>query len=183
MAGKTAVETFGTFGQRLLKFIRKRVNLLEDAEDIFQDVFYQFTRVNEGANPIENISAWLYSAARNKIIDHYKKKKDAPLPAYYGEENDEYMIDDIADILFGEEAGPETDCLRSLILEEIETAIADLPVEQRIVFELSELFAMPVKEIALKTGVPVNTVLSRKHYAVKHLRKRLKELYCDVLGK
>ena len=177
--------TFKSIKKRLLKFIQSRVNLPEDAEDILQEVFYQFTRqiagINDGANLIENASAWLYHAARNKIIDHYKKKKDIPLLGFYDEEEDEYMIE-IMDVLFGEEAGPATDFLRSLIMEEIERAVADLPEEQRIVFELSELFDVPVKEIAKRTGVPINTVLSRKHYAVMFLRKRLKELYCDVVG-
>ena len=180
MAGKKA-DIFKVYGQRLLKFIRSRVNRSEDAEDILQEVFYQFAKVDDLVNPIENVAAWLYRAAHNKIIDHYKKKKDAPLLASYDEE-DEYIIDDIADILFGEEAGPQAEYLRSLIVEEIHSAVGDLPEEQRIVFELSELFDVPVKEIAKRTGTPVNTVLSRKHYAVKFLRKRLKELYCDVVG-
>ena len=182
MSGNGAAETFRHFRQRLLNFILGKVNLFEDAEDILQDVFYQFSRVNGLANPIENTAAWLYRAAGNRIIDHYKKKKELPLPASYDEEEDEFIIDEIADILFGGDAGPETDYLRSLILQEIETAIAGLPKEQREVFVLSELSAMPVKEIAEKTGVPVNTVLSRKHYAVKHLRNRLQELYDDVMS-
>ena len=185
MAGKAA-EIFKVYRQRLLKFILSRVNLPEDAEDIMQEVFYQFARqftvIDNGADPVENASAWLYRAARNKIIDHYKKKKDVPLPASYDEEEDEYIIGEITDILFGEEAGPETEYLRSLIIEEIQSALDDLPKEQREAFEGNELLAIPVKEIALKTGVPVNTVLSRKHYAVKYLRKRLQELYCDIMG-
>ena len=175
-------ETFKYYREKLLKFIRNRVNFLEDSEDILQDVFYQYTRIDDLANPIENASAWLYRTARNRIIDHYKKKKDAPLPAFYDEEEDEYIVDEVADILFGETAGPETDYLRSLILDEIETAIADLPEDQKKVFEMAELSAMPVKEIAEKTGVPVNTVLSRKHYAIKSLRNRLEELYSGVMG-
>ena len=182
MSGKTKAETFKEYRQRLLKFIRGKVRLPEDAEDILQDVFCQFSRIDDLANPIENAAAWLYRAARNRIIDHYKKKKEQPLPASYDEEEDEYIIDEIADILFGKETGPETDYLRSLILREIETALAGLPEEQRNVFELSEFFSMPVKEIAEKTNAPLNTVLSRKHYAVKHLRRRLQELYCDVMG-
>jgi len=182
MAGKTA-ETFVSLRQRLLNFIRSRVNRLEDAEDILQDVFYQFSRVNDMINPIENISAWLYRAARNRIIDHHKKKKDEPLPASYDEDNDEYIFDEIADIIYGEEATPETETLRSLVFEEIQTALADLPKEQREVFEMTELLDFSVKETAEKTKTPVNTVLSRKHYAVKFLRKRLKELYSDVMEK
>jgi RNA polymerase sigma factor (sigma-70 family) len=129
MAGKTA-EVFSSFRQRLLNFIRSRVSGIEDAEDILQDVFYQFTNVNSLINPIENISAWLYRAARNKIIDHYKKKKDEPLPASYDEDDDD-AIEEISDIIYGEEATPEIEMLRSLVFEEIQTALADLPKEQR----------------------------------------------------
>jgi len=180
MADKTA-ETFVSFRQRLLNFIRLRVARVEDAEDILQDVFYQFSRVNNIINPIENISAWLYRAARNKIIDLRRKKKDEPLPVSYDEDADEYIFDEIADIMYGEETTPEIEMLRSLVLEEIQIALADLPKEQREVFEMSELLDYSVKEIAEKTHTPVNTVLSRKHYAVKYLRKRLEELYGDVM--
>ena len=176
-------ETFTGFRQRLLNFIRLRVKRVEDAEDILQDVFYQFTRVNNLINPIENISAWLYRTARNRIIDHYRKKKDKPLPASYDEDNDEYIFDEITDIVYGKEATPETEMLRSLVFEEIQTALAGLPKEQRQVFEMTELLGLSVKETAEKTHTPVNTVLSRKHYAVKFLRKRLGELYGDVMGK
>ena len=182
MAGKTA-ETFLSFRQRLMNFIQPRVSRIEDAEDILQDVFYQFTRMNDLINPIENISAWLYRATRNKIIDHYKKKQDEPLPASYDEDSDEYIFDEITDIIYGEEATPEIEMLRSLVYEEIQTALADLPKEQREVFELTELLDYSVKEAAEKTHAPVNTVLSRKHYAVKFMRKRLQELYDDVICK
>jgi len=180
MAGKTS-ETFLSFRQRLLNFIHSRVSRIEDAEDILQDVFYQFTRVNDLINPIENISAWLYRAAHNRIIDHYKKKKDEPLPETYDEDDEEYIIDEISDIIYGEEATPEIEILRSLVFEEIQTALADLPKEQREVFELTELLDYSVKEVAEKTNTPVNTVLSRKRYAVKFLRERLQELYDDVI--
>jgi len=181
MAGKTA-EVFLSFRQRLLNFIHTRVSRIEDAEDILQEVFYQFTRVNNLINPIENISAWLYRTARNRIIDHYKKKKDDSLPASYDEDNDD-VFDEISDIIYGEEATPEMEMLRSLVFDEIQTALADLPEEQREVFELTELLDYSVKEAAEKTHAPVNTVLSRKHYAVKFLRKKLRELYDDVICK
>jgi RNA polymerase sigma factor (sigma-70 family) len=182
MADKVT-ETFLSLKQRLLNFIRLRVNRLEDAEDILQDVFYQFSRVDNIINPIENISAWLYRSARNKIIDHRRKKKDEPMPALYDEDNDEYIFEEITDIIYGKETTPETEMLRSLVFEEIQTALADLPKEQREVFEMTELLGFSVKETAEKTNTPVNTVLSRKHYAVKFLRKRLGELYADVMGK
>ena len=169
------------FRKRLLNFIRLRVRRLEDAEDILSEVLYQLVRVNGAINPIENISAWLYRTAKNKIIDHHRKKKDDPFPLSYDEDNDEYLFDEIADIIYGEETTPETDMLRSLVFEEIQTALADLPKEQREVFEMTELLDFSVKEVAEKTHAPVNTVLSRKHYAVKFLRKRLEELYSDVM--
>ena len=181
MTDKTA-ETFVSLRQRLMNFIRRRVSRIEDAEDILQDVFYQFSRVDNLINPIENISAWLYRAARNKIIDHHKKKKDEPLPALYDEDEDDYIFEEIADIIYGKETTPETEMLRSLVFEEIQTALADLPKEQREVFEMTELLGFSVKETAEKTNTPANTVLSRKHYAVKYLRKRLEELYIDVMG-
>ena len=180
MASKTA-DVFISFRQRLLNFIHTRVSRIEDAEDILQEVFYQFTRVDNLINPIENISAWLYRAARNRIIDHYKKKTDEPLSASYDEDDEEYIFDEITDIIYGEETTPEIEMLRSLVFEEIQTALADLPKEQREVFELTELLDYSVKEVAEKTNTPPNTVLSRKHYAVKFLRERLQELYDDVI--
>jgi RNA polymerase sigma factor (sigma-70 family) len=182
MTKSSIAETFTGYSRLLLNFISRRVRRFEDAEDIMQDVFYQFARASDVINPIENTSAWLYRVARNKIIDHYKKKKTEPLPAYYDDEENEYVIDEIADILFGEAETPETAYLRSLILQEISAAVNELPEEQRKVFVQTEIDGISVKELAEKTGVPVNTVLSRKHYAVLFLRKRLKELYNGVMG-
>jgi RNA polymerase sigma factor (sigma-70 family) len=100
---------------------------------------------------------------------------------YYSEDDDDYIVDEIADIVYGEEATPETELFRVLILEEIHTALTELPKEQREVFEMTELLDFSVKEVAEKTKTPVNTVLSRKHYAIKHLRKRLEELYISLI--
>jgi RNA polymerase sigma factor (sigma-70 family) len=173
----TVAQTFSEYRERLLKFIRSRVRRLEDAEAILSDVFYQYANINSIINPIENTTAWLYKVARHRIIDHQKKKKDEPLPAHYDEDEDDYIVDEIADIIYGEDATPETKMIRSLLLGEIQTAISELPKEQREVFEMTELLDFSVKEVAEKTKTPVNTVLSRKHYAVKHLRKRLEEMY------
>jgi RNA polymerase sigma factor (sigma-70 family) len=181
MAKKSSAEVFSGYRERLLKFIRSRVNVYEDAEDILQDVFYQYTNLNDIIDSIENTAAWLYSVARNKIIDHHKKKKTDPLPSHYDEDEDDYIIDEISDIIYGEETTPETEMFRALFLEEIQTALAELPKEQREVFEMTEFLDFSVKEVAEKTNTPVNTVLSRKHYAVKYLRKRLEELYIDVM--
>jgi RNA polymerase sigma factor (sigma-70 family) len=177
----SVAETFKLYRERLLKFIRSRVRLFEDAEDILQDVFGELARADSMVKPVENAAAWLYRAARNRIIDHYKKKKDELFPVVYVEEEDDYIFDEIADILYGAAATPETEYLRGLFLDEIQTALDDLPEEQRTVFELTEIAGLPVKEVAEKTHTPVNTVLSRKHYAVKHLRKSLAELYTDLI--
>ena len=182
MAKKPVAEVFTGYRERLLKFIRSRVSLIEDAEDILQDTFYQFARIDSMINPVENTAAWLYRTARNKIIDHYRKKKESPLSAYYDEEEDDYIFDEIADIIYGEEMTPETEIVRAILLEEIEKSIAELPKEQRDVFQMTELLGFSVKEVSKKTNTPINTVLSRKHYAVKFLRKRLEKCYNDVMG-
>ena len=179
---KNVTAVFTDYRKRLLNFIRSRVNRIEDAEDILSEVFYQYARVNDKLNPIENTAAWLYRAARNRIINQYKKKKDSLLPAFYDEEDEEYIFDEITDILYGKEITPETEMLRALVFEEIQTAIADLPKEQQEVIEMTEFLDFSVKEVSEKTNTPVNTVLSRKHYAVKFMRKRLEELHNDVIA-
>ena len=181
MTRNSIAETFKQYRKRLLQFIRSRVRLLEDAEDILQEVFYQFARVNALAQPVEQTAAWLYRAARNKIIDNVRKKKDESLPASYDEDTGYYIFDEIAAILYGEESTPETAYLRALIIEEIEAALDELPPAQREVFIQTELQGLPVKAISESSGVAVNTLLSRKHYAVVHLRKRLHDLYADLL--
>jgi RNA polymerase sigma factor (sigma-70 family) len=162
MSKKSVAEIFSNTNERLLKFIRSRVGSFEDAEDILQDVFYKFIQANNMVklDPIENTVAWLYKVARNRIIDLRKKKKEESLSAYYNEDDDEYVFEEIADLYEGE-------------AEEIHAAIAELPKEQREVFEMTELLDFSVKEVSELTNTPINTVLSRKHYAVKHLRKRL----------
>ena len=168
---------------KLKAFIRKRVSNNEDADDILQDVFYQLVKTVENSmNPIEQVSAWLYRVARNLIINKGIKKSEEELPVYKDEETDE-VLNDFSEILFDSEmqASPETEYLRSLVWIELENALAELPPEQREIFELTELDGIPVKEIAETTGIPVNTLLSRKHYAIKHLRKRLVGLYNDII--
>ena len=175
-----APEVFIDYHKRLLQFIRSRVSLIEDAEDILQDTFYQFARIDDMVNPVENITAWLYRTARNKIIDHYRKNKDLQLPAH--DSGDDYIFDEIADIIYGEETTPETALLRAMLLEEIQKSVAELPKEQREVFQMTELLGFSVKEVSEKTNTPPNTVLSRKHYAVTFLRKRLEKVYNGVMG-
>ena len=169
---------------KLKAFIRKRVANSEDAEDILQDVFYQFLKTIENSmNPIEQISAWLYRVARNLIINKGVKKQEVEMPVYRSDDSDDEVLSDFSEIFFGNESvsTPETEYLRSLVWIELENALAELPPEQREIFELTELDCIPVKEISKTTGIAVNTLLSRKHYAVKHLRKRLEELYHDIV--
>jgi len=169
---------------KLKAFIRKRVSNSDDADDILQDVFYQLVKTVENSmNPIEQVSAWLYKVARNLIINKGTKKREEEMPVYRNENSDDEMLNDISEILFGSEtsASPETEYLRSLVWTELENALAELPPEQREIFELTELEGIPVKEISETAGVSVNTLLSRKHYAVKHLRKRLAGLYNDII--
>jgi len=169
---------------QLKSFIRKRVSNKEDAEDILQDVFFQLIRAVENTlNPIEQVSAWLYRVARNTIINKGKKKQEEELPlAQYDEDGS--ILQEFSEFLFNEDNAavtPETEYLRSLVWQELEKALSELPPEQREAFELMEMEGIPAKEVAESIGISVNTLLSRKHYAVKHLRKRLEGLYQDIL--
>jgi len=185
MPKNTVAQTFAEYRERLLKFIRSRVRALEDAEDILSEVFYNFASVNDLTNPVEQTAAWLYRAARNRIIDHYKKKKDIPFSLFAddGDDDDdgEDDISDIIDILAADETTPETETLRSFVWDAVNNALDELPQAQKDIFIQTEFEGLPVKEIAEKTGTPVNTLLSRKHYAVKHLRDRLQEMYAGLV--
>jgi RNA polymerase sigma factor (sigma-70 family) len=170
---------------QLKSFIRNRVANREDAEDILQDVFYQLVKtINTAMNPIEQMSAWLYRVTRNTIINHAAKKREEEMPAYRNDDGDTEMLEDFSEVLFTDDESspsPETEYMRSLVWTELERALAELPPEQREIYEWTEMDDIPVKEIAQATGVPVNTLLSRKRYAVLHLRKRMKELYCEII--
>ncbi len=161
-------------------FISKRVSFKEDAEDILQNIFYNLSKIDLVENPIEQISAWLYSVARHQIIDRDRKKKEERMPQFSMGSDDD-ILTDIADILSDPGDTPEAAYMQQLILEELELALDELPEEQKTVFELTELQGIPFKEISESTGIPVNTLISRKRYAVLYLRERLKYLYDDMV--
>ena len=167
------------YSKRLMGFIRKRVNNEADAEDILQDVFYQFIG---NTQPIEQMTAWLFTVARNKIIDRQRKKRPEALEDVFGDEEGEDGGLNWTEFLFDASDNPEKDYLRTLFWEELNNALNELPEEQRQVFILNELEGIPFKEIAEQTGATVNTLLSRKRYAVLHLRERLSALKDEILN-
>jgi RNA polymerase sigma factor (sigma-70 family) len=171
--------TFKSLSKRLFGFIKQRVASTEDAEDILQDVFYQFAG---NAEPIEQASAWLYKVARNKITDSYRKQK-LPLADDVLWSGDEDGVGfDWREILLTDDTTPETEYLRSLFWEELEAALDELPAEQRDVFIQNEMEGIAFKDIAAKSGESVATLISRKRYAVLHLRKRLNVLRDELLN-
>jgi RNA polymerase sigma factor (sigma-70 family) len=161
---------------RLRNFIRRRVPDPRDAEDILQDVFYELVEANRLLMPIEHITGWLFRVARNRITDLLRKKKpESFTDAAVADADDELL--QVEDLLPSPDAGPEDLYVRHVVLDELELAIDELPEEQRAVFVAHELEGRSFKEIAAKTGVGVNTLLSRKRYAVLRLRERLQDVY------
>ncbi len=159
---------------RLRSFVRRRVADEGDAEDILQDVFYELVEAYQLMKPVEQAGAWLFRVARNRIIDFFRKKRPVALaddPCF-----------SIEEMLPSPDGGPEAAFARSVLWEELEAALEELPEEQRDVFIAHEIDGLSFKEIAQATGVPVNTLLSRKRYAVLHLRDRLKEINEEIMG-
>jgi len=172
---KRIAETVSRERGRLGNFIRRRVPDASEAEDILQDVFYEFVAAYRLPEPIEQVGAWLFRVARNRIIDRFrKKKKEEPLPEVSGEADDGTWLDEV---LPSPEAGPEAAYARAVLLEELYAALAELPEDQRAVFIAHELEGRSFKELAAESGVAVNTLLARKRYAVLHLRGTLKSIY------
>jgi RNA polymerase sigma factor (sigma-70 family) len=168
---------------RLLNFIRRRVSDRGDAEDILQDVFYELVEAYRVMQP-EHVSAWLFQVARNRIIDLFRKKKREAERTGLAErvEQDGEMLQ-LEDLLPSPEAGPDGAFARSVLLEELDAALDELPDEQREVFIGHELMGYSFKELAEQTGLSVNTLLSRKHYAVLHLRERLRAIHDEFTKK
>lgn len=176
---KNITNTIRSISNRLFGFIKQRVASTEDAEDILQEVFYQFAGNSE---PIEQATGWLYKVARNKITDNYRKHKlpladDIFMNAAGDDENF-----NLKEMLLPADATPETEYLRSIFWEELKAALDELPAAQRDVFILNEIEGVPFKDIAGQTGESVATLISRKRYAVLHLRNRLAILKDELLN-
>jgi len=166
---------------RLRNFIRKRVADEADVEDLLQDVFYELVRANRLLMPIDYVTGWLYRVARNRITDWFRKKKPETFTdAAVADEDGDWL--QIEDMLPSPEAGPDAAYVRHLLLDEMEAALAELPDEQRDVFVAHELEGRSFKELAAESGVSINTLLSRKRYAVLHLRERLQSIYREFIG-
>lgn len=161
---------------RLRSFIRRRVPDPHDAEDILQDVFYELVEANRLLMPIDHVTAWLFRVARTRITDLFRKKKPERLAdaAFASDEDGLLQLDEL---LPSPDAGPDALYARHVLLDELELAIDDLPDEQRDVFVAHELDGRRFREMADETGVSINTLLSRKRYAVRHLRERLQRIY------
>jgi RNA polymerase sigma factor (sigma-70 family) len=162
----------------LRNFIRKRVSDQGDAEDILQEVFYELVEAYRMMKPIEQVTAWLFRVARNRIIDRFRRKQREQARSVAVETTTEDGVElRIEDLLPSPDAGPESAYFRSLLLDELDAALEELPEEQREVFLAHEVMGYSFNEIADRTGVPLKTLLSRKHYAVRHLRRRLRDIY------
>ena len=165
---------------RLRNFIRRRVPDSRDAEDILQDVFYELVEANRLLMPIDHVTGWLFRVARNRITDLFRKKRPenfSDTPLAWGDGADDSELLQFEDLLPSPDAGPEALYFRNVLLDELELAVEELPKEQREVFVAHELEGRSFKDMAAETGVSVNTLLSRKHYAVLHLRQRLQNIY------
>jgi RNA polymerase sigma factor (sigma-70 family) len=165
------------YGKRLFAFIRGRVRSDEDAQDILQDVWYQLSNTTE---IIDQAGTWLYRVARNKIIDRYRKQHTESLEDYaYADSDGETNF---REILLADASNPETEYLKKLFWEQLNEALMELPSEQREVFILNELEGRTFAEISAETGIKIKTLISRKGYAVKHLRNRLRTLYDEFIN-
>jgi len=165
---------------RLFQFIRRRVPDRRDAEDILQDVFYELVEANRLLMPIEHVTGWLFRVARNRITDLFRKKKPESFSDLAVEDEDDGFLR-LEELLPSPDAGPEALYARRVLLEELELAVEELPEEQREVFVAHELEGRSFQEMAAATGVSVNTLLSRKRYAVLRLRDRLKRIHDEFM--
>jgi RNA polymerase sigma factor (sigma-70 family) len=174
-------ETIGRERGRLRNFIRKRVADEAEAEDILQDVFYELVEAYTLMKPIEQVSAWMFRVARNRIIDFFRKKKSVSLSDSAPTDGEGHETGTLEELLPSPDAGPEALYARNVLLEELEAAIEELPEEHREVFVANEIEGRSFKELSAETGISVNTLLSRKHYAVLQLRQRLHSIHDELM--
>ncbi|KXS31326.1 MAG: RNA polymerase, sigma-24 subunit, ECF subfamily [Candidatus Gallionella acididurans] len=171
---KRIAETVTRERGRLGNFIRRRVPDAGEAEDILQDVFYEFVAAYRLPESIEQVGAWLFGVARNRIIDRFRKNREQPLPEISGEDEEGVWLDEV---LPSPDAGPEAAYAWSVLIEELYAALSELPEDQRAVFIAHELEGRSFRDLAAESGAGVNTLLARKRYAVLHLRARLQTIY------
>ncbi len=175
---QTITRVVAEYGKRLFSFIRGRVPTNEDAEDILQEVWYQFSRVID-VQPIEQVSGWLFRVARNKVTDNYRKHRPELLEDQgYSNEDGEWTF---PEFLLADNHTPESETLRQMFWEELMDALEDLPASQREVFVWNELEDQTFREIADRTGDNIKTLISRKRYAIQFLRQRLEQMYAEFL--
>jgi RNA polymerase sigma factor (sigma-70 family) len=175
---KKIAEVVARERKRLGSFIRRRVPDPGDAEDILQDVFRELVETFRMARPVEQLGAWLFQIARNRIIDRFRRKSTAPtrIAAEHADDDD---VAALAEMLPSPRAGPAAQYARRLLVEELDAALEELPAEQREVFVAHELEGRSFRELAEQTGLNINTLLSRKRYAVQQLRDRLRQIYLE----
>jgi len=166
----------------LRKFIRRRVVDPADAEDILQEVFFELVEAYRLMKPVEQVTAWLFRVARNRITDLFRRRRRDAARTGFSAAPDEGDALELEELLPSREAGPEAAYFRTALAEELDHALEELPDSQREAFVLNELLGYTFQEIAEQTGVSVNTLLSRKRYAVQHLRRRLQTIYDEFLG-
>lgn len=177
--GKSNItEVINAYSKRLKGFIRKRVSNEADVEDILQDVFYQFIG---NTKPIEQLTAWLFTVTRNKITDKQRKQKPELISDLFSDADEDASFD-WSELFFDNSNNPETAYLRNMFWETLNEALDELPAAQKEVFVLNEIEGIPFKTIAEQTGETINTLLSRKRYAVLHLRERLASLRDELLN-
>ena len=173
-------KTIQEFGEKLFGFVRKKVKTTEDAEDILQEVWFQLSNLSDIAE-LDNVSAWLYEVARNKITDKARKKSNLSIEDYgYETEDGEFNFKEI--LLMDDTGNPELSFFKELFWKEFQQAIEELPANQKEVFILNEIEDMTLQQIADNKGEKLKTIISRKGYAVKHLRSKLNYLYQELTG-
>jgi len=179
LPGQKLIKTVKDYGNRLFRFIRGRVKSNEDAEDILQDIWYQLSNA-VNIDEIEQMSGWLFQVARNKITDKYRKKKTQSIEDFSVQDEDGDIS--FIHILLESNFNPETEYLRDVFWEELMIALDELPENQKLVFVLNEMEDLTLQQIADETGENLKTIISRKAYAVKYLRKRLENVYQEIIN-